>query len=165
VREGARKPYSIRHILYSNAIRPEDVAKLRAEGCLASDPYPTRNWQHFPNEQLDRGARVCRRLCAVCHTVEGMNALGDLTHTWDLDQMRMNIAKLQHTKPFMPPFAGSATELEDLVQFLRWSTQHQPEQWAESNDPAVIAQIQRWLDEAGTLPGDATKFDREEDGP
>jgi cytochrome d ubiquinol oxidase subunit I len=165
VREGARKPYSIRHILYSNAIRPEDVAKLRAEGCLASDPYPTREWQHFPNEQLDRGARVCRRLCAVCHTVEGMNALSDLTHTWDLDQMRMNIAKLQHTKPFMPPFAGSATELEDLVQFLRWSTKHHPEQWTESSDPAVIAQIQRWLDEAGTLPGDATKFDREEDGP
>jgi len=165
VREGARKPYSIRHELYSNAIRPEDVAHYRTVGCLADDPFPTRDWQTFPNEQLERGARVCRRLCAVCHTVEGMNALTDLTHTWDLDQMRMNIAKLQHTKPFMPPFAGTADELEALVQFLRWSTEGKSESWAVSDDPQVTAPIQRWLDEAGTLPGDATKFDRAEDQP
>jgi len=155
VREGARKPYSIRHELYSNSIRPDEVARLRAAGCLADDPYPNRADATFPNEQLDRGARVCRRLCATCHTIEGMNALADLTRTWDPDQMRMNFAKLQQTKPFMPPFAGSADELESLVQFLRWTSAGRPDDWSDSSDPQVIAQIQRWLDEAGVLPADA----------
>ena len=32
VREGARKPYTVRGVLYSTSIRPEEVAALRAEG-------------------------------------------------------------------------------------------------------------------------------------
>lgn len=153
VREGSRKPYSIRQVLYSNAIRPEEVARLREVGCLADDPYPLRSDSAVSNEQLDRGGRVYRRQCSVCHTVDGVNGLADLTETWDLDQMRMNIAKLQQTKPFMPPFAGTATELEALVQFIKWSSSGQPQQWPVRSEPEVISRIDTWLDEAGTKPG------------
>lgn len=163
VREGSRKPYSIRHILYSNAIRPEDVARLRIVGCLADDPYPTRRDAAFPTEQLDDGARVCRRLCSVCHTVEGVNSLVDLTATWDLDQMRMNIAKLQQTKPFMPPFAGTPQDVEALVQFIKWSSTGKDEHWSTSNDPRTFAQIKEWLDEAGTQPGAISRADRRDE--
>ncbi len=153
VREGSRKPFSIRHVLYSNSIRPDEVARLREVGCLADDPYPWRRGSEFPNGQLDEGARVYRRLCSVCHTVNGVNGLADLTGTWDLDQMRMNIAKLQQTKPFMPPFAGTPGELEALVQFIKWSTAGQPDTWTESDQPDRLSQIAVWLDEAGTKPG------------
>jgi hypothetical protein len=159
VREGARKPFSIRQVLYSNSIRPDDVARLREVGCLADDPYPLKTTLTFPNEQLRDGAKVFRRQCAVCHTVSGTNGVTHLTSTWDADQMRMNMAKLQQTKPFMPPFAGTATELEALVQFLRWSHDGTPKAWDESKQLIVIQQIQTWLDEAGTKPGNYKQYE------
>lgn len=149
VREGARKPYSIRGVLYSNGIRPIDVPRLRKVGCLADDPYPAPAGLAAPTPQVARGARVFRRLCSVCHTVEGVNGVVDLTATWDVDQLRMNVAKLQQTKPFMPPFAGTAEELEALAQFLRWTGAERPSEWAVSNDEAVLAQIDLWLKQAG----------------
>ncbi len=158
VREGARKPYSIRHVLYSNAIRPEEVARLRETGCLADDPYPVRRRGEFPNSQLERGALVYRRLCAVCHTVKGVNAVTDLMEHWDADQMRMNIAKLQQTKPFMPPFAGTPQELEALVQFVRWSAAGHAQTWPVSDDPETLAQISKWLAEAGPLPANSQRY-------
>ena len=154
VREGSRKPYSIRHVLYSNAIKPDEVAHLREVGCLANDPYGLRNDGQFPNDQVRSGAKVFRRQCSVCHTVHGKNAVGDLTGAWDENQMRMNFAKLQHTKPFMPPFAGNAEEVESLVQFINWSNQLRPSQWPNHTDSETLQQIAVWLKEAGTAPGD-----------
>jgi len=153
VREGSRKPYSIRYVLYSNAIKPDEVATLREVGCIHNDPYPLRHASAYPNDQVRLGARVFRRQCSVCHTVEGTNALTELTGSWDENQMRMNIAKLQHTKAFMPPFAGTAAELESLVQFINWSNRMRPDQWPASNSPEVLAQIGTWLNEAGTAAG------------
>ncbi|MEX0792286.1 MAG: hypothetical protein WD045_04085, partial [Pirellulaceae bacterium] len=69
---------------------------------------------------------------------------------WSDDQMRMNIAKLQQTKAFMPPFAGTAEELEALVQFLNWADGQPIEPLAESEHEAALGRIQEWMDEAGT---------------
>lgn len=154
VREGSRKPYSIRHVLYSNSIRPDEVATLRQVGCTSNDSYPLRHSGDYPNDQVRLGARVFRRQCSVCHTVQGTNAVAELTGSWDGNQMRMNFAKLQHTKPFMPPFAGTAVELESLVQFIHWSSGDRPTHWPISRDPQTLAQIGIWLKEAGTAPGD-----------
>jgi len=154
VREGSRKPYSVRHVLYSNAIRPEDVAHMREVGCLNDDPYPIRDAASYPNDQVRLGGRVFRRQCSVCHTVSGTNGVVELTGAWDLDQMRMNIAKLQHTKPFMPPFAGTSEELESLVQFVNWTSARKPNDWPASTDPRTLSTIARWIQEAGTEPGD-----------
>jgi cytochrome d ubiquinol oxidase subunit I len=153
VREGARKPYSIRHVLFSNAIRPDEVAHLREVGCLENDPYPLRHADTFPNKQVIAGGRVFRRQCHVCHTVEGTNGVVELTGAWDDNQFRMNVAKLQHTKPFMPPFSGTAEELESLVQFIGWSSSR-PADWPVSHNPQTLVQIRTWLQEAGVEPGD-----------
>jgi hypothetical protein len=149
VREGTRKPYSVRHVLYSNGIEPGDVARLREIGCTTGDAYPVREVASFPNEQLLLGAKVFRRQCSVCHTMQGANALAEHTAHWLPDQMRMNIANLQRTKPFMPPFAGTPAELEALVQFVSWTNDERPAQWPTSEDAAALARIRRWLDEAG----------------
>ena len=154
VREGSRKPFSVRQVLYSNSIRPQDVAHLRKVGSVANDPYPLRNAASYPNDQVRLGGRVFRRQCSVCHTVHGTNAVTELTGSWDVDQSRMNLAKLQHTKPFMPPFAGTPSELEALVQFINWSSAEQPREWPESSEPAKLQQIATWMAEAGTAPGD-----------
>jgi cytochrome bd ubiquinol oxidase subunit I len=151
VREGSRKPYSVRYVMFSNSIRPDQVARLRSEGCVTHDPYPLRGGP-FPGKQVKLGAKTYRFQCSICHTLDGMNGLSHLTENWDADQMRMNIAKLQQTKPFMPPFSGSPDELEALVQFLRWSHAKRPPTWPESRNRETAANIRRWLHEAGTAP-------------
>jgi mono/diheme cytochrome c family protein len=150
VREGARKPYTVRGVLYSTSLTPADVARLRKAGAVTDDPYPLRDEQRYANEQLRHGAKVHRALCDACHTLHGANALVELTRTWTDDQLRLNVAKLQRTKAFMPPFAGTATDVEALVQFLRWETAGAPATWQTSESPGTLAQIATWLDEAGT---------------
>lgn len=152
VREGARKPYTIRGTLYSNAITPGEVAHLRAVGSVTGDPYPLLDEARYPNPQLALGAKVVRAQCAACHTMRGANALVHLAGGWSIDQQRMNLAKLQRTKAFMPPFAGPPAEVEAVVQLIRWEHAGAPPVWPESSDPSALAQIGRWLDEAGTAP-------------
>lgn len=147
VREGARKPYTVRGVLYSNAITPAEVAKLRELGATTGDPYPLRDEARFPTAQLKRGAHVHRVLCDACHTLHGANGLVELTRTWTDDQMRINIAKLQRTKGFMPPFAGNADDVEAIVQLLKWEGAGGPAAWFDTTAPNDVA---RWLDEAGT---------------
>jgi cytochrome d ubiquinol oxidase subunit I len=71
---------------------------------------------------------------------------------WGLDQQRLNVAQLQRTKGFMPPFAGTAAEVEAVVQLVRWERAGgdlAEVVWPVSDDPRTLAQIQAWLDEAG----------------
>jgi cytochrome d ubiquinol oxidase subunit I len=153
VREGVRKPYSIHQILCSNYLRQDELQQLRATGSVTADPYPLCDGLNYPNEQLKTGAKVHRFQCSVCHTYDGANGLLDLTGTWTLDQKRLNIAQMQRTKGFMPPFAGTAVELEALVQLLGWRHAGMPHDWPASDDPATLAKIQVWLDQVGTRSG------------
>ena len=153
VREGARKPYTVREILYSNSITPDELAVLRDRGSVAADPYPLRYPEQYPNDQLRVGAKVYRFQCSVCHTIDGANGIVHLAGGWSARQLRMNLAALQHTKPFMPPFAGTASELEALVQLVRWSSEGAPAQWPTSEAPQLMARLAQWLAEAGTEPG------------
>ncbi len=153
VREGARKPYTVRGVLYSTSIAKSEVAELRRTGVTADDPYPLRDAARYPDATLAHGARVFRALCDACHTMSGANALLHLTTTWTDDQLRLNVAKLQRTKGFMPPFAGNADDVESLVQLVHFERAGAPAAWsAPPPDPVVLAQIARWLDEAGTEP-------------
>jgi len=155
VREGARKPYTVRGVLYSTSITPDEVAALRQHGATTHDPYPLRDEARYPTAQLVLGAKVHRTLCDACHTLHGANAIVELTRTWTDDQLRLNIAKLQRTKAFMPPFAGTARDVEAMVQLLRWEAADAPASWPTSEDPVTLAQIAKWLDEVGTSPGGA----------
>lgn len=154
VREGIRKPYTIRNVLLSNSIPPRRIAELRRIGCTTNDPFPLRGAAELPTEQLQLGALTFRAQCAICHTMSGANGLTHLAATWTDEQKRMNFAKLQYTKNFMPPFAGTPAELEALVQYLNWTVANRPAEWPATDDPRVIAQISTWLDQAGPLPAD-----------
>ncbi len=152
VREGARKPFTVRGTLYSTSLTPAEVEQLRIVGATTHDPYPLRDEARYPSPQLIRGAKVHRALCDACHTMRGSNGLVELVTTWTDEQLRLNIAKLQRTKGFMPPFAGTAEDVEALVQLLKWEIDGTPAPWPASADPVVLAQIGRWLDEVGTSP-------------
>jgi cytochrome d ubiquinol oxidase subunit I len=152
IREGARKPYSVRETLFSNAITPAQVATLRERGVLSTDPYPLADEADYPTAQLREGRLVYRNLCSVCHTIRGANALDALMGDWSIEQKRLNVAMLQWTEGFMPPFAGTAGELESLVQYIAWEHEHRPKSWPESRDPSVLAGIETALRRAGPYP-------------
>ncbi len=154
VREGVRKPYTVRGALYSNSITPELVATFREVGSVTHDPYPLRDADAYPTDQLRLGRLVYRRQCSVCHSVSGANGLTHLTGSWTTDQMRFNISHLQHTKPFMPPFAGTPAELEALVQWIAWENAARPADWTDSDTSALDARLRELLADAGTRPGD-----------
>lgn len=153
VREGVRKPFTIREVLYSHSVRPTEIANLREVGCVTNDPYPLQNPEQYPNDQVRLGAKVFRFHCSVCHTTNGANAIVHLAGSWSDDQKRMNIAKLQQTKTFMPPFCGNAQELEALVQYISWQSAETPDEWQESNFEDQRDAIENWLQEAGVEPG------------
>jgi cytochrome d ubiquinol oxidase subunit I len=153
VREGVREPYSIHQVLYSNSLRQDELARLRVSGAVAGDRYPLRDGLRYPNRQLETGAKVYRAVCSVCHTYSGANGLLELTATWTDEQKRHNLAELQRTKPFMPPFAGTAGDVEALVQLLDWRSAGMPAEWPVSDDPATLERIKGWLDQVGTKPG------------
>lgn len=48
VREGIRKPYTVRNMLYSNSVTETEAAELREKGSVASDPYPLRDEANSP---------------------------------------------------------------------------------------------------------------------
>ena len=52
VREGARKPYTVRGVLYSTSMTPAEVARLRERGATTDDPYPLRDEARYPTAQL-----------------------------------------------------------------------------------------------------------------
>lgn len=154
VREGVRKPYTIREYLYSNSIAEDEVQWLREVGCTTNDPYPIPNAESYPDPQLVLGAKVFRNQCSVCHTINGANGLTHLTGTWTPSQLRLNISQLQRTKPFMPPFAGTPTELNALVEWIRWTNEGEPAEWeVEPATKETLDEIQQWLDDVGTAPG------------
>lgn len=158
VREGARKPYTVRQVLYSNSITPDEMTELRRVGSVAGDPYPLGDADRYPSAQLRLGAKVYRFQCSVCHTIRGSNGVVHLAGSWSPAQMRMNIAKLQHTKAYMPPFAGTADELEALVQLLMWESAGAPAKWSADSTEDTLDAIEQWLDEAGTEPGSAQRY-------
>ncbi|MEZ4403414.1 MAG: cytochrome ubiquinol oxidase subunit I [Kofleriaceae bacterium] len=84
VREGARKPYTVRGVLYSNAITPAEVAELRVVGSVAHDPYPLLDAARYPTPELALGAKVYRVQCSACHTLHGANAVVGLGGGWTL---------------------------------------------------------------------------------
>ena len=151
VREGVRKPYTIRNVLYSNSMTAEDVRHLRKVGCTTNDPWPLQNADSYPNDQLRMGAHVYRVQCSICHTLDGTNALSHLTSTWSTEQKRINISQLQRTRNFMPPFAGTPEELEALVQLLEWRHDDQPDNWPTTGDGDLYQQIRTWI-ESAALP-------------
>lgn len=153
VREGARKPFTVRGVLYSNGVRPEAVPALRQTGLAAADPYPLADGVPYPSELLALGAKTLRDQCGVCHTLEGVNSIAHLTATWTPRQLRLNLAQLQRTKPFMPPFAGTARELEGLCRLLEWHRAGRPPDGARAAPTEEeLSRLERWLEEAGWRP-------------
>ena len=151
VREGVRKPYSIRQVLYSNSLRPDELDDF-ARPARSAMILTRSRWPDLSQRPATRRCQVYRFQCSVCHTYEGANGLLDLTRTWTLEQKRLNIAHCNAPRRSCLP-SREPGELEALVQVLSWRRAGMPREWPSSHDPATLEKIQGWLDEVGTRPG------------
>lgn len=120
VREGIRKPYVIRGLLWSNGIadQPAEVARLNAEGILPNSPWIAPPDRLASADRRIRGEWVFKAECIQCHTVDGVNGIRPLIYGWNREMLDLNIRNLHLLKGFMPPFIGTADERDALAEYL-----------------------------------------------
>jgi mono/diheme cytochrome c family protein len=76
---------------------------------------------------MERGGLIFKAECGRCHAIDGYNAIRPLVESWTPEMIRDNTRQLHRLRGFMPPFAGTPSDLDDLVAFLsalrsdRWS--------------------------------------------
>ena len=118
VREGIRKPYIVYGYMYANGLTTADVDRLNQSGFFAAKPLITREVDPLSMPAVEKGRLIYRVQCQRCHAVDGYNAIRTLVNTWDMDMIRNNTRQLNRLKWFMPPFAGTENDLNDLVAYL-----------------------------------------------
>ncbi len=128
VREGARKPFTVRGVLYPTSLTPAEVARLRAHrrrggrsvpAARRADATRPRSWAR--REGAPRAVRRVRQHDARRERARRADAARGPTTS-----RASTSRKLQRTKGFRPPFAGNAEEVEALVQLLRWRPPARP---------------------------------------
>ena len=131
VREFIRKPYVIGKYMYANGIRVSDYPLLQRDGVLAHSTYSypltpaeTGSLSDVDREQVQRGKDVFLITCSRCHTGNGVNGViarfqalfGD--GTWDREQLAGYTTSMHDSRPYMPPFPGTRSELLALSDYL-----------------------------------------------
>jgi mono/diheme cytochrome c family protein len=124
VREFIRKPYVIAGYMYSNGIRPEEVAFLQYDGILKHATY-TKYSEVTEENKLMAGREVFMLTCSRCHTTDGMNGLVQKftnmygPNEWDTNAMKAFMGTMHVSRTFMPPFPGNDKEAEALVAYIQ----------------------------------------------
>lgn len=140
VREFIRKPYIIGEYMYANGIRVDDYALLQRDGVLAyatySNPLTPAETAGLPeglapSERAERLARIQQgkdvfmNTCTRCHTGSGINGItGHLQRMfgdepWTPELTAGYIEGMHYAQPYMPPFPGTAQELQWLGDYLQ----------------------------------------------
>ncbi|NOZ55808.1 MAG: hypothetical protein GXO73_03330 [Calditrichaeota bacterium] len=102
-RERARKPYLIYGVMYGNQTFVEEAPTTAAQ-----------------SEGADQGAKIFEDACAPCHPSVGGDAFAATSKYSTDDALKAFLRDpASKGKDMMPPFEGSDTELDQLVQYLR----------------------------------------------
>jgi mono/diheme cytochrome c family protein len=117
VREGIRKPYLIRDVVYSNGILLQDVPALNEHGLVAQSPWVTLDSTEASPE-IALGKAVFQIQCLRCHQIDGYNAMIPLVKSWNRPLLESALDHLDRLKGFMPPFVGTAEEKAALTDYL-----------------------------------------------
>jgi len=128
VREGARKPFVIRDVMFSNGILVSEVDALNRDGILSKARWAAHDTEPTP---VSRGRAVFRAECGSCHTLDGYLSIRKRTAAADADFLKLFLSSLRDDGarwtarppqkpdfPYMPPFVGTDEELDALVAYL-----------------------------------------------
>jgi hypothetical protein len=117
VREGMRKPFVLRDVMYSSGIMLKDVPQLNEDGILQHAPWIQPDTVQYHGDAAI-GEAVYRAECLRCHEIEGYNAIVPLIKDWNRPLILSALDHLDKIKPFMPPFIGTQVEKEALASYL-----------------------------------------------
>lgn len=136
LREGVRKPFVIRDVMFSNGLRVDEVAALNRDGILAKARWATiaANRRTVP-----AGEAIFRAECSICHTQDGYLSIRRLGAGNDRDTWMMLLGMMRDDGaawtakppgepiyPQMPPFVGTDAELAELAGWLAERTSAPP---------------------------------------
>ena len=118
IREGGRRPYIIRDLLYSTSVFKKDGARLQVEGVL-----PTAKWVRHreitDTNRLAAGRELYNLLCLSCHAIGGpMRDIKKLAAPYTPIGLDAMISGMDIFHPAMPPFTGTAAERDALAFYI-----------------------------------------------
>ncbi len=118
IREGARRPYIIREVMYSTSILPKDVDRLQEQGVLSQARW-VRYREITAENRLAAGRELYNLLCLSCHAIDGpIRDIKPLTVPFTPSGLDVFISGMHLSYPQMPPFAGNAKERAALAAFI-----------------------------------------------
>ncbi|MBI4911355.1 MAG: cytochrome ubiquinol oxidase subunit I [Acidobacteria bacterium] len=136
LREGCRKPFVIRDVMFSNGLMASEVERLNREGALSRAAWAAHGGDGSP---VAVGRAMFRAQCQACHTRDGYLSIRRLIAQADGDVLSGLLSTMQgdgepYTKPefrqegrvpasrlvypFMPPLVGTEKEVEGLKAYL-----------------------------------------------
>ncbi|MFO1471850.1 MAG: cytochrome c [Turneriella sp.] len=122
-REFIRKPYVIADYMYSNMVRPQEMALLNRDGILKHATY-VKHRAINPQNRVEAGKDVFMLACSRCHTSGGINSVVSKfqnllgPNAGSLDVMVGYMRNMHKSRYFMPPFPGNEAELEALAAYI-----------------------------------------------
>ena len=118
IREGGRRPYIIRDVLYSTSIRPEDEQRLQQAGVLRSARW-VRHREITDENRMEAGRELYNLLCLSCHAIGGpMRDIRPLTAPFTAAGLDAMLSGMDIFYPAMPPFAGTPAERAVLADYI-----------------------------------------------
>jgi len=122
-RESLRKPYVVTDYMYGNGLEVAKTADYHKMGYMGMMKFRTGN----------DGADLFRHSCRSCHTLDGYKALKPQYDGTDTAFIAGTIRGIQVMKGNMPPFMGTAQEVEQLAQYIYTQVDHRPMEEIYSN--------------------------------
>lgn len=118
IREGGRRPYIIRDVMYSTSIRPEDEQRLQQTGVLGSARW-VRHREISDENRREAGRELYNLLCLSCHAIGGpVRDIRPLTAPFTAAGLDAMLSGMDLFYPAMPPFAGTAAERAVLADYI-----------------------------------------------
>jgi cytochrome d ubiquinol oxidase subunit I len=136
LREGSRKPFVIRDVMFSNGVLVSEIAALNERGILSKAVWAARGED---GTTQGKGRAVFRAQCASCHTQNGYLSIRRIVAPIDADMIVGILESMRDdgqtyttgailheghavtqglNYPFMPPFVGTEEEMQALAAYL-----------------------------------------------
>ncbi len=137
-REAARRPYVINEVMYSNMIMKDDVQRIKEAGFLPSASW-VKNRTLTEDNQLEAGEELFIHQCYACHTVGGFNNdIVSRTAAMSYSALVKYIQKIHEVRYFMPPFAGTESEIHALAAFIAGDLHGKPVEIPEAPGDSAL---------------------------
>ena len=118
LREGGRRPYIIYDYMYSNTILKKDIAQVAHAGVLQEAKW-VENRTVTKDNELAAGRELFDILCLSCHSIGGpLNDIRQQTRKNAPEELNLIFATMGKERPYMPPFAGTESEKQVLINYL-----------------------------------------------